>query len=129
MEISSLADVLIATWRVSQADRPLPQGQGLLDQALKSAIDRGAFPGQFKDLTFLNTPLGIYCPDLLGVLDYANMSLLITTPNPTYKEAQINLSREAAEAILEEQGIRLEDAKEWGTVLGQVLDDLARGAS
>ena len=122
MDVAGLADILIATWKVSQPGRNLPSGQGLLDTALKTAIDKGAFPEEFRQLTFVRSPLGIYCPDLVGVLDFANMTLAIRTPNPAYLSATINLSREAAEAILEEHGIARDDALAWGNALAEALD-------
>ena len=122
MDLTHLADILVATWKVSQPSRPLPQGQGHLDAALEAAIKSGAFPPQFKELSFIHTPSSTYCPELIGILDYANMSLAITTPNPTYLSANINLSTEAAEAILEEHGISRGDAVAWGNTLASALD-------
>lgn len=122
MKTQRLADVLIAVWAVSQPDRPLPQGQGVLDAALSKAIEAGAFPPEFGQLVFQKTPVGIYCPDLLEIFDAANMSLLIETPNPTYASAQVKLSRAAAIAILDEYGIAVEDAVSWGRLLSRLLN-------
>lgn len=122
MDIARLSDLLIATWRVSQPGRPLPHGQGCLDEALRTAIERGAFSTEFEELSFLQSPLGTYCPELIRIIDFANMSLLISTPNPTYLAATINLSMAAAEAILEEHGIAREDAVAWGNILAESLE-------
>jgi hypothetical protein len=42
--LKRIADVLVASWTLANADEPFPIGEGLLDRALKRATEEGNFP-------------------------------------------------------------------------------------
>lgn len=122
MNLQRLADIIVASWVVSQGKRKLPAAQGVLDRALREAVSRGAFPGAFQELRFNETAFGVYSPELEAALDWANSALLTSSPNPSYESAEINLSREAAIAILDEYGVSIENATAWGQELAAALE-------
>jgi hypothetical protein len=51
LDVQRLADILLACWVVAHgSSEPLPLASGTLDISLKRAIERGAFPPEFRSL-------------------------------------------------------------------------------
>jgi hypothetical protein len=122
LDTQRVADILLSCWVVAHGPRePFPMGSGILDLALKRAIDRGAFPPEFASLHFLQTPVGYRSESLPSIVHQAQMSGLITSPNPFYQAGIVHLSQERALMILDELEITDTDARSWGAMLKEEI--------
>ena len=118
-------EVLIISWILGgDCDRDrIPTSHGILDRALQSAVDRGAFPSWIREeLNFVDSRIGLQCVELPFLLNWAQRAQLTTAPNPTYHSTQVQISRNAALRILSELNIAKEDAEKWGTILREAVD-------
>jgi hypothetical protein len=121
IDTQRVADILLSCWVIAHgSSEPFPMGDGILDIALKRAIERGAFP-DFSSLTFAETSLGYRSPNLPNVAHQAQMSGLTASPNPYYRTVTIRLSKERALMIVDELGIKEDDARAWGTILKEEI--------
>ena len=118
-------EVLITSWILGgERDRDrIPTSHGILDRALQTAVERGAFPSWVREkLNFVDSRIGLQCVELPSLLNWAQRAQLTTAPNPTYHSTQVQISRDAALRILSELNVATEDAKEWGTILREAVD-------
>jgi hypothetical protein len=126
LDVQRLADILVATWVVSHGSgKSLPLAGDTLGSALKRAIQRGAFPTEFGSLRFAKTSVGYRMANLPDLVHQAQISGLVTSPNPYYQTGMVELSPERALAILDELGIGEADARRWGAILKEELSRAA----
>ncbi len=118
-------EVLITSWILGgggDRDR-IPTSHGVLDRALRAAIERGAFPPWVHDeLNFVDSRIGLQCVELPALLNWAQRAQLTTAPNPTYHWTQVQISRGAALKILPELDVSEEEAMKWGRILREAAD-------
>ena len=116
-------ELLIASWILGGDDgNRMPASHGILDRALKIAVDQGAFPPWFRDeLHFVDSRVGLQCVELPELLDWAQRALLTTAPNPSYHWAQVQVSSKAARQILSDLDIDEGEAREWGRLLREAV--------
>lgn len=118
-------EVLITSWILAgEDDRDrIPTSHGILDRALRAAIESGAFPPWVHDeLNFVDSRIGLQCVELPALLNWAQRAQLTTAPNPTYHWTQVQISRGAARRILSELHVPEEEAIEWGGILREAVD-------
>ena len=117
-------EVLITSWILGGGDRDrIPTSNGILDRALRTAVERGAFPSWVREkLNFVDSRIGLQCVELPSLLNWAQRAQLTTAPNPTYHSTQVQISREAAQKILSELDVSEEEAMKWGTILREAVD-------
>lgn len=121
--IHEIADVLISSWILSGdttngEDARIPTSHGLLDRALKHAIERKALPSWAQEkLHFVDSRTGLHCVELNSILNMAQRVNLTSAPNPTYRTAEVQVGPTVAEELLEELDVPVEDARTWGKIL------------
>ncbi len=122
MRAQYIADVLVSAWTLAERDTPLPTGTGVLDRALKTAIEEGAFP-QFKDeLRFVRTRVGVRCAQLESILSWAQASGQTSDPNSSYEVTEMKTSKHFAQRVLAEHQIDPELACTWGRTLSKAIE-------
>lgn len=121
--IHEIADVLISSWILSgetlsgEAAR-IPTSHGLLDRALKHAVERKALPEWAREkLHFVDSRTGLHCVELNSILNMAQRVNLTSAPNPTYRSAEVQVGPAVAEELLEELDIPIDEARNWGVIL------------
>lgn len=132
-----IADVLIASWILSGEGEPqgeqtrIPTSHGLLDRALKNALERNALPDWVKNnLHFVDSRTGLLCVELDSILNMAQRVNLTSAPNPTYRCAEIQVGASVAKQLLSDLNISVDHGKQWGKVLrDEVANAIAFGSS
>lgn len=118
-------EVLITSWILGgEGDRDrIPMSHGVLDRALRVAIEHGAFPPWVREeLNFVDSRIGLRCVELPALLNWAQRAQLTAAPNPAYHWTQVQISRGAARRILSEHDVPEEKAIEWGSILREAID-------
>ena len=117
-------ELLIASWILSGADDRIPTSHGILDRALKAAVEDAACPRWVRDqLHFVDSRIGLQCVELPALLDWAQRAQLTSAPNPSYQSAQVQISGNAARRMLRDLNVPEEEAKKWGELLRQIVND------
>jgi hypothetical protein len=120
--LHDLAQLVISCWRLSTDDLRIPTSNGLLDQALKRAVDDGAFPEWArKSMHFVDSRIGLQCVELAGILEWAQRAQLTTAPNPSYQTTEVQVSERVAQKLLRRLGISSEEASRWGVTLQEAI--------
>jgi len=114
---------VVAAWILGSDEERLPTSHGLLDRALKLAIERGAFPLWGERLHFVDSRVGLQCIELPALLDWAQRAQLTTAPNPSYRTTQPQVSKRAARAMLRDLGVSEVDARGWGKILAAAVGE------
>ncbi len=118
MDLQRIADILVASWTLAEeGQKPLTTSQGVLDRALLRVIREGSFPDDFRALRFVETRVGLRCPELSSVLSWALASEQTSDPNPSYQVTDVKPSVRVALALLDDYGVPAADAKHWGKAL------------
>lgn len=119
-----LADVLVAAWLLSGFDKLLPMTTAL-DRGLKSAIEKGAFPGWEKRLTaskacaelhFGQACTRIRFLEMAPALSFALRSGLLGAPDEQ-RYSFIRINSTAAEALLQRWEVEPAEGRLWGGTL------------
>ena len=111
-------ELLVASWILGGDGDRIPTSHGILDRALKEAIDGGAFPNWLRDqVHFADSRIGLQCVELPAVLDWAQRAQLTTAPNPSYQSTQVQISKSAALELLMDLNVTREQAAGWGEAL------------
>lgn len=133
MNMQRMADILISAWILAgttehgRRPRRLPTGQGILDRALKKAIDSGNFTDEFRQLRFVETRIGTRCPELRSLLSWAQAADQTTDPNPSYDTTEAKVSADVARRVLHELDIDADNALAWGQALFRAIEDEKQG--
>jgi hypothetical protein len=113
-----MSQLLICCWRLATDEKRIPTSHGLLDQALKEACEKGAFPKWMREkLHFVDARMGLQCVELPVMLNRAQEALLIENPNPSYQHTEVRINRNVALTLLSRNQISEEDALKWGQAL------------
>ena len=121
--IHDVADVLISSWVVCGAGKKIPTSHGLLDRALKKALDRGALPEWARNkLHFVDSRIGLQCVELASILEMAQRVNLTAAPNPSYRSTEIQVSETVAKRLLRKLGVTTDDAIEWGDIIKREVE-------
>ena len=122
LTVDRLAQLLILSWRLGSDDLRIPTSYGLLDRALRIAIERNAFPKWVhNELHFVDSRVGLQCVELPSILEWAQRAHLTVTPNPSYQFTDIQVSKKVANRLLDSLGITADDAAKWGKILREAL--------
>ena len=117
-------ELLIASWILSGDGDRIPTSHGILDRALKLAVQDEACPLWVRDqLHFVDSRIGLHCVELPALLDWAQRAQLTSAPNPSYQSAQVQISSKAARRMLRDLNVPEQKAKRWGELLRQIVDD------
>ena len=123
-------ELLIASWILGGGDDRIPTSHGILDRALKVAVEHEACPPSLRaHLHFVDSRIGLRCVELPALLDWAQRAQLTTAPNPSYHSTQVQVTPKAARRILSSLGVTEAEAAKWGAHLRQAVTDVARSMS
>lgn len=123
-------ELLIASWILGGGDDRIPTSHGILDRALKIAVEHDACPSGIRtQLHFVDSRIGLRCVELPVLLDWAQRAQLTTAPNPSYQSTQVQISPKAARRILSSLGVTEPDAAHWGQHLRATVDEVSRSMS
>ena len=115
-------ELLIASWLLGTGGDRIPTSHGILDRALKTALERGAFPPWVRDqLNFVDSRVGLQCVELPELLDWAQRAQITSAPNPSYHSTQVQISDSAAQKMLSDLDVTEEDAIKWGKLLQEAV--------
>jgi hypothetical protein len=119
-----LAQLLISSWKLAEPRcNRVPVSHGLLDKALQSAADDALLPDwASRSLHFANTRVGLRCVELPDILEWAQLAELTSSPNPTYRYAEIQLDEDTARKILSWLNVDEATAESLGRRIQQVID-------
>lgn len=137
-DVLEIAELLVAAWVLGAHDpqRPgaIPTSHGVLDRALKMAVQDGAFSEWGQRLHFADSRVGLQCVELPEVLTCAQRAEFTTAPNPSYRQTDVRVGPSVARRILARRRIDASAATEWGRKLHeavthakQVLENYPRG--
>ena len=125
--ILDTTELLIASWILAGDGDQIPTSHGVLDRALKTALEQDAFPPWVRaQLNFVDSRVGLQCVELPEVLDWAQRAQITTVPNPSYQSTQVQISRKAAQRILSDLKVTEEDAVKWGKLLREAVSEANR---
>ncbi len=111
-------ELLIASWILSGEDDRIPTSQGILDRALKAAVQDEACPSWVRDqLHFVDSRIGLQCVELPALLDWAQRAQLTSAPNPSYQSTQVRITGKAARRMLHDLNVTESQAVSWGKFL------------
>ena len=120
-------ELIVASWILGGGDDRIPTSHGIMDRALQSVVQRGAYPTWLQNqLHFVDSRIGLQCVELPSVLDWAQRAQLTTAPNPSYQSTQVQISDKAARKMLLELDVSEEDARTWGDQLREAVDEVCK---
>ncbi len=121
-----ISEILVASWALAGGEDRIPTSHGILDRALKEAIQHEACPPWVSEsLHFVDSRIGLQCVELPALLDWAQRAHLTSAPNPSYQSTQIQISRTAAQDLLNSLDVTEEKAALWGKHLRSLVDDIS----
>ncbi len=119
-------ELLIASWILGGDTDQIPTSRGILDRALQVAVKDKTCPSWVRDqLHFVDSRIGLQCVELPALLDWAQRAQLTSTPNPSYRSTQVQISGKAARRMLLDLNITEEEATEWGKLLRKTVDEIS----
>jgi hypothetical protein len=96
----------------------------MLDRALQSVVEKGGFPDWAKkNLTFVDSRIGLQCVELPGILEWAQRAQLTSAPNPSYETTEVQVSDRVASRLLRDLNVPIDAAGEWGRMLREATED------
>ena len=118
-------ELLIASWILGDGGPRIPTSHGILDRALKKAVEHERCPPWVRDqLHFVDSRIGLQCVELPALLDWAQRAQLTSAPNPSYQSTQVQISSEAARQMLLDLDVTEEAAVGWGKFLQQLVGEV-----
>lgn len=119
-------ELLIASWILGGEGNQIPTSHGILDRALKAAVEDETCPPWFRaQLHFVDSRIGLQCVELPALLDWAQRAQLTSAPNPSYQSTQVQISDKAARRMLPDLDVTEEEAIVWGTLLRKIVDEVS----
>jgi len=128
IETYNLAELIVASWKLANANERIPTSHAILDRALRDLVGQASdIPSWVREsLTFADTRVGLRCLELPEILDRAQESYLTSEPNPTYVSTAVKIDELVSLRILRDLGIGAEQARAWGLRLKAVADDVVK---
>ncbi len=122
-----ISELLVASWALSGGGERIPTSHGILDRALKEAVEHESCPPWVSDnLHFVDSRIGLQCVELPSLLDWAQRAHLTSAPNPSYHSAQIQISEGAARDLVNNLGVTEGNARLWGDHLCALVEDMGK---
>lgn len=122
LTIDRLAQLIVSSWRLGNQDSRIPTSCGILDRALKIAIERKAFPDWVhNELHFVDSRIGLQCIELPSILEWAQRAQLTAAPNPSYQYTDVQVSNKVAKRLIDSLGESASDAESWGKLLQEAI--------
>lgn len=123
-ELHKLAQLIVSCWRVSGEGGRIPTSHGMLDRVLKSVVDSGGFPDWARrNLTFVDSRIGLQCVELPGILEWAQRAQLTSAPNPSYETTEVQVSVRVASRLLQDLSVSDDNARAWGKMLREATEE------
>lgn len=118
LTIDRLAQLIVSSWKLGNEDSRIPTSCGILDRALRIAIEQKAFPDWARnELHFVDSRIGLQCVELPSILEWAQRAQLTAAPNPSYQYTDVQVSTKVAKRLLARLGESASDAENWGKLL------------
>lgn len=125
-QMLDIAEILVASWALAGGEGRIPTSHGILDRALKEAVQHNSCPPWVSgSLHFVDSRIGLQCVELPALLDWAQRAHLTSAPNPSYQSTQIQISRAAAQDLLSGLDVTEHNAKIWGKHLRSLVNDIS----
>lgn len=113
-----ISEILVASWILADGEGRTPTSHVILDRALKETVSDESCHSRVRDsLGFVDSRIGLQCVELSSPLDWAQRAHPTSAPNPSYQSARIQISKGAAEKLMEDLGIDPDAIKTRGQVL------------
>lgn len=107
----------------TSAKRRIPTSHGILDRAIQEAMSY--FPEWAQaQIHIADSRVGLRCVELPDILGWAQAAELTTSPNPYYRETELNTSPHVARILIRRLGMPEEDARLLGQKLLQRIEML-----
>src|SRR5215831_8364988 len=102
IETYNLAELIVASWKLANANERIPTSHAILDRALRDLVGQASdIPSWVREsLTFADTRVGLRCLELPEILDRAQESYLTSEPNPTYVSTAVKIDELVSLRIL-----------------------------
>ena len=124
-ELLPVTELLFSCWIISGEDETsetLPTTPGVLDYALRDAVNVGIFPEWArKQLHFVNGRMGMRCLELKRIQQLATQAKLTSEPNPSYTHSEVVVGKSVARRCLGRLEISEDEAKTWGQELRRAV--------
>lgn len=122
-----LAQLIASCWRISGESVRIPTSNGMLDRALQTTCNTGAFPDWARErLHFVDSRIGLKCVEIPDILEWAQRSQLTSVPNPTYDTTEVQISDRVAKYLLLKLEIKPEDGIRWGQTLRDAISEVEK---
>src|SRR5688572_14946809 len=115
-----LARIVVASWVLANGSKRIPTERGLLDRALKRAVEEGAFARE--SIEFVDTGEALVCVQGEAIIDEAQGLGLTAAPNPSYAQAESRISERGAIHLLHDVNRTREEAVVWGQILARAIE-------
>lgn len=126
-----IAQLLICSWTLADPmQRRIPVNNGVLDKAIKSAVGDKLFPDWAEgSLHFADTRVGLRCIELPDILEWAQLAELTSSPNPSYRYAEVQVDERTARRIISWLGFDETAAQSLGKrIQREIGREMALGA-
>jgi hypothetical protein len=117
-----IAQLLISSWALDQEDLLIPVSDGVFDRALKTIADEGLLPGWASEaLHFSNSRVGMRCVETPDILEWAQLALLTSVPNPTYQFTEVQVDARTASRLIQWLDVPEDQARRIGSRMREVV--------
>jgi len=129
-QLFDITELLVASWALAGKGDGIPTSHGILDRALNEAVQHDSCPQWVRDsLHFVDSRIGLQCVELPSLLDWAQRAQLTSAPNPSCQSAQVQISPLAAQQLLRQLNVSVEDAKLWGDHIHALVEQGSNSVS
>ena len=124
--LHDVARLLVAALVLADETNPkrrIPTSHGILDRAIQDALQY--FPDWARaQIHMADSRIGLRCVELPDILGWAQAAELTTSPNPYYRETELNTSAHVARVLVGRLGMIESDAKLLGEKLLRKIETL-----
>ena len=125
-----ISEILVASWVLAGSGERIPTSHGILDRALKEAVEHESCPPWVREnLHFVDSRIGLQCVELPSLLEWAQRAQLTSAPNPSYQSAQVQISNAAARDMVSTLDVSEKNAKLWGDQLRAIINKVSKSQS
>lgn len=116
-------EFLISCWILSGEDDRIPTSDGILDRALKAAVENESCPRWVRDqLHFVDSRIGLQCVELPTLLNCAQRAQLTNAADLSHQSTQVHVSDRVARQMLRDLNVTEMVAKNWGGLLRRIVE-------